>query len=268
MLRQTLRRWLAASPLADGLFRRVVWSRVHFPETELRVLHDLPGRPFDVAIDIGAALGSYTWVLNRKAKVVFAFEPGRFHFAHLNSASTWSRVKAINAAVGAVSGTADLITPAQTNDGRHMATLSTRNPVTSSPAATKSTVDVVTLDEFLDDAVGADRRIDVLKVDVEGFENAVLEGGLARIQRDLPVVIAEIEARHNPDYAVFFDTLFGLGYACYGHRDGAYVPFTAEEAGAQKAPDHFVGEALHRADGYVINFVFEHPNSTAKVLPK
>jgi FkbM family methyltransferase len=268
MLRQILRRWLAASPLADGLFRRVIWSRVHFPEHELRVLNDLYGRPFDVAVDIGAALGSYTWVLNRKAKNVVAFEPGRFHFAHVNSASMWSRVKVINAAVGAAAGTANLITPAHTNDGRHMATLSTRNPVTNAPTATKYTVRVVTLDEFLDDIVSADRRVDLLKIDVEGFENAVLKGGMERVRRDLPVVIAEIEARHNPDYAVFFDTLLGLGYSCYGYRDGAYVRFTADEAGAQEGPDHFVGEAHHRAEGYVNNFVFEHPNSAAKVLPK
>lgn len=268
MIRRTLRRLLAKSATADGIFRRVVWSRVHFPEHELRVLHALPGRPFDVAVDIGAALGSYTWVLERKARDVIAFEPGSLHFAHVNAASMWSRVRVVNAAVGAAPGTAELITPGDTNDGRHMATLSTRNPVTRAARATKAVVRVVTLDGFLAETVGMDRRLDLLKIDVEGFENAVLEGGMGRIRRDLPIVIAEIEARHNPDFAVFFETLLGLGYTCRGYRGGAYVPFTAEEAGAQDAPDHFVGEAHHRAEGYVNNFVFEHPNSAAKVLPR
>ncbi len=267
-MRQALRRILSRSPLFDGMFRRVVWSRLHFPEHELRILNDMRGRPFDLAVDIGAALGSYTWVLNRKARDVIAFEPGRKHFAHVDAARISSRVRAVNAAVGAEAGMAELITPGETNDGRHMATLSTRNPVTNAPQVTKDMVRVVTLDAYIDENFDGTRRLDLLKIDVEGFENAVLTGSLRRIAGDHPVIIAEIEARHNPDYVEFFDTLAGLGYTCHGYKSGLYVPFTAAEVGAQEAPDHFVGEANHRIDGYVINFIFQHPNSVAKVLPQ
>jgi len=267
-MRQVLRALLSRSPVADGLFRRILWSRIHFPEHELRLLNGLFGRPFDLAVDVGAALGSYTWVLNRKAQDVIAFEPGHLHFAHLDAARMASRVRVVNAAVGAATGSAELMTPGETNDGRHMATLSARNPVTNAPQVKRDTVRLVTIDDYLDEAFGCNRRLDLLKIDVEGFENAVLAGGMGRIARDFPVVIAEIEARHNPDYSVVFDTLAGLGYACHAYRNGSYVPFTAEEAGAQKAPDHFVGEAHHRADGYVNNFVFQHPKSAVKVLPQ
>jgi hypothetical protein len=163
---------------------------------------------------------------------------------------------------------AELMTPGETNDGRHMATLSARNPVTHTPQVKKDMVRVVTLDAFLDENFDRTRRLDLLKIDVEGFENSVLTGGIRRIADDHPVIIAEIEARHNPDYAEFFDTLAGLGYTCHGYKSGLYVPFTAAEAGAQEAPDHFVGEANHRMDGYVNNFIFQHPNSAAKVLPQ
>ena len=133
MVRQYMRRLLSKDSFIDGIFRRVIWSRLHFPEHEIRLLHSLPGRPFDLAVDIGAALGSYTWVLNRKARNVVAFEPGKKHFDHINAARRLSRVRVINAAVGESEGAADLMTPEDSNDGRHMATLSHKNPVIRAP---------------------------------------------------------------------------------------------------------------------------------------
>lgn len=266
MIRQTARRLLEKSPRLDGLFRRLVWSRVHFPEHELRVLDALPKDHFDVAVDIGAALGSYTWVLNRKARSVLAFEPGSQHFAHVDKARMLSRVHVINAAVGAEAGTAELLTPGATNDGRHMATLSAANPVTETADLVRDTVQVVALDSFLGQTLEPGRRVDLIKIDVEGFENAVLSGARARIAADHPVIIAEVEARHNPEYTVFFETLLELGYECLAYSGGAYVPFSAQEVGAQVAPSHFPEGGEHRVDGYINNFVFQHPQSAAKVL--
>ena len=55
-MRAVARRVLERSPMLDGLFRRIVWSRVHYPERELRLLEAMPGRQLDVAVDVGAAL--------------------------------------------------------------------------------------------------------------------------------------------------------------------------------------------------------------------
>jgi hypothetical protein len=59
-------------PLLDGLFRRFIWSRIHFPEIEMRLLHEIQPGLIDVAVDVGAALGSYSWILNRISKQVYA----------------------------------------------------------------------------------------------------------------------------------------------------------------------------------------------------
>lgn len=269
MMRRAARWALSKSPLVDGVFRRFFWSRVHFPEHELRVLHALPDRIFDVAVDVGAALGSYTWVLNRKAHDVIAFEPGNLHFAHINAARYLSRVRVINAAAGASECSAELIIPSETNDGRHLATLATDNPLSRASTAKKQTVRVVALSPYLDANLTPDRRVDLLKIDVEGFENAVLAGALARINRDHPVIIAEVESRYNPDYAVFFEKLSRLGYTCHGYRSGAYVPFSAADAGAQDAPVPSASTGSPRMNtGYVNNFVFQHANSAVKVLPR
>ena len=153
-MRAVARRVLERSPMLDGLFRRIVWSRVHYPERELRLLEAMPGRQLDVAVDVGAALGSYAWVLNRKARTVFAFEPGAKHFAHLEAAARWSHVEIVRAALGAETGTARLHTPGDSNEARHMATLSEDNPVIRTAGTVSEVVPVYALDVFLQDRLG------------------------------------------------------------------------------------------------------------------
>lgn len=266
MIRQTVRHLLAKSPTADGFFRRLVWSRVHFPEQELRTLHALPKGYFDIAVDVGAALGSYTWVLNRKARRVMAFEPGIKHHAHIQAALLGSNVTLTRAAVGATPGTAELLTPGQTNDGRHMATLSASNPVAQNPEVVRESVDVISLDIFLETHLENGARVDLIKIDVEGFECAVFAGAKGRIAQDHPVIIAEVEARHNPDYRRFFSNLTNMGYTCFTWRSDQYGPITPEEVGAQNVPDHFNQGGDHRAGDYINNFIFQHPQSEAKVI--
>ncbi len=252
--------------MLDGLFRRIVWSRVHYPERELRLLEAMPGRQLDVAVDVGAALGSYAWVLNRKARTVFAFEPGAKHFAHLEAAARWSHVEIVRAALGAETGTARLHTPGDSNEARHMATLSEDNPVIRTAGTVSEVVPVYALDVFLQDRLGPGRRLDLLKIDVEGFENSVLEGAEAVVSRDFPIIIAEIERRHNPAYRDFFDVLCGLGYRCKAFADGAYRPAGPERVAEQPEAERFArGESL-RGAGYVNNFVFQHQQSAVKVI--
>lgn len=263
MIRKNFRRLLASFPVLDGLFRRLIWSRIHFPENEIRLLNQIAGRPFDIAVDVGSALGSYTWVLNRIAHDVIAFEPGKKHYEHVRAASALSRVTIVNAAVGAREGQGELITPGQTNEGRHMATLSSKNPIAQSANVIRDPVRIISLDQHLDAHFSSDRRLDLLKIDVEGFENSVLEGGYERIKRDLPIIIAEVEARHNPNYFVFFEKLLDLGYTCYGCRNNEYVPFSAYEVGRQTPPNDITNGDDY---SYVNNFVFEHSINVKKIV--
>jgi FkbM family methyltransferase len=265
-MRQLVRQFLANVPVLDCLFRKVIWSRIHFPEVEIRCLADLPGRPFDVAIDVGAALGSYTWVLNRKAATVIAFEPGEFHYRNLTAEIVKSRVIAVRAAVGARAGTAELITPGSDNDARHMATLSKNNPVSKASNAHRDMVAVVSLDEYIEQNLAPGRRVDLLKIDVEGFENSVLEGAKNLIARDTPTIIAEIEARHNADYAVFFETLEAQGYRPLAYLNGRFQPVQAADLADMHPPEKVDNATLRDGQSYINNFVFQHPNSAVKVV--
>lgn len=132
-----------------------------------------------VAIDVGANVGIWTILLASHSNVekVFAFEPSPANLAFLeenikiNQVS--HKVTVIDAAVSNSEGTAKF------DDEGNGATmrLSMQGQLV---------VPTITLDQFTQD-----QKIGLIKIDVEGFEVPVLEGGWQTIIRDRPVLCIE-----------------------------------------------------------------------------
>lgn len=79
----------------------------------------------------------------------------------------------------------------------------------NSPIQSLGWVQVVTLDEVI-----GKRKVDFIKVDVEGFEKEVLIGAW-KIMRQVKLWQIEI---HNPDSMLFFDKMFrGFGFQTKKH---------------------------------------------------
>lgn len=87
--------------------------------------------------------------------------------------------------------------------------------------------------------------------------------------RHRPLVIAEIEARHNPRYGDAFALLERLGYRVHFWRDGRYHQLvdhdiaalqTAEDLAERLRPGH--DPAQNR---YINNFVFQHSDTRIKL---
>jgi FkbM family methyltransferase len=268
-VRTLCRDLLARSPLADGLFRRLVWSRVHFPEVEMRFLNSLSSNSIDIAIDVGAAMGSYSWILNRKSRQVISFEPGELHARNLELTVFGTRITVVKAAVGAVCGKVAMYTPGVDTNALHSATLSRSNPVAAVPGTQVREVEQVTLDDFLARRIDAARTVDVLKVDVEGYELEVFKGATTLLQRYHPLIFCEIEQRHNAGYADVFRLLRAAGYSSYVFQEGRFVLFAGEAIDALQSA-HALQVRLDRSydparNLYVNNFVFQHPESRIKV---
>lgn len=270
-VRTTIRDLLATQPQVDGLFRRHVWSRVHFPEVEMRFLQSLPATSIDVAIDVGAAHGSYAWILNRKSRQVFSFEPGERHASYLEQSIGGTRIRLVKAAVGNACGFVNMYTPGTDTDALHSATLSASNPVADSLQTEVRQVEQVTLDSYFADKLDQGRTIDLLKVDVEGYELQVFEGAQSLLSRHRPLVFCEIEARHNAAYSRVFELLRAAGYRCFIHREGTFMPFdgnrieplqSAHDLRVRLSRDYDPNNNL-----YINNFVFQHDRSRIKVSP-
>ena len=131
-------------------------------------------RPGDVAVDVGAMIGYYTVILAKHVGAngrVHAFEPDPENFALLSSnvaMNGYGNVTCRQAIVGAEHGRAKLWR-APANRGDHHAF-----PTQGREAVD---VDVVALDDVVD------APVDLVKLDVQGYESFVLAGMRELIER-------------------------------------------------------------------------------------
>lgn len=268
-MRTAIKDFLMGFPYLDGQFRRLVWSRVHFPESELRFLDALPAGSIDIAVDVGAALGSYTWILSRKSKQVYAFEPGARHGAYLANLVPGTNVSLVRLAVGAGAGKVQMYTPGEDDNAYHSATLSTKNPIVQTAGTVTTEVEQISLDDYFAGKLGEDRSIDFLKVDIEGYEFEAFKGALGLIKRHRPLIVSEIEKRHDANCRRTFELLRSQGYDAYYHRNGAYIPFDGTDVSpfqTEEALRYRLGPGYNPSkNAYINNFVFQHPQSRIKV---
>ncbi len=84
------------------------------------------------------------------------------------------------------------------------------------------------------------RRVDFIKIDVEGFEQAVLCGAAQTIERDHPILFIEIAGKirgrqyRNPHYAATLEWLAARGYRVWRCTETGKL----ELADATRLPDH------------------------------
>jgi FkbM family methyltransferase len=216
---------------AHGLYRLA--TRLHWAEPELVGLGAVV-RAGDEVIDVGAALGMYTVPLadlvGRTGRVS-SFEPqprGIFTVRLLRALTGPHRGRVSRAIVGPHAGDATIVVPflngfpifghghvagRRDDDGG-------RQYRTSAP--------MITIDSWC--AQHGIAPVSFIKVDVEGFEPAVIEGAVATIDRDRPTLLLEIEDRHLERYARTAADFVGEihtrwpDYRMYTWVDGAWTP--------------------------------------------
>lgn len=122
-----------------------------------------------VAVDVGAHVGSWARALEQHFEAVLAFEPEPANFRCLRANTT--RTLAFNVALGDAPGEAGI--------AKHGANSGCWNLTPGND------IRIETLDSFNLEA------LDLLKLDVEGYEGRVLTGALETIRRCLPVIVFE-----------------------------------------------------------------------------
>lgn len=193
-----------------------------YEEFQLMITAEL-GRRSRVFLDVGANIGVYGIVLAKRSPKlkILAFEPleecfrsAKENFSLNNCADS---ISLFNFALGDKIATKEIFTPLFT--GTAGASFANQHPNEGSPIS--ETVQVKTLDSL------HLSRVDLVKIDVEGFEFQVLKGGRETIVRDKPTVIVEIlrkwSKRFNKDPKDSFDFLVDLGYRCYEIKDAFLV---------------------------------------------
>jgi FkbM family methyltransferase len=159
---------------------------------------------FDIGANVGAHTLLFSSLVGPTGRVV-AFEPTEFAFTKLQknvSLNPELGVEAVRVALAdhtAAQQAVNLRSSWQTNGSTMSGT---------------STVDFVRLDEWADQRGVA--HVDVIKLDVDGYEHSVIAGGLETITRSRPVLIIEATGQHfgNPESNPF-EVLRSLGYGLW-----------------------------------------------------
>jgi FkbM family methyltransferase len=251
-------RKLAVSVLnrvAPHITNRRYLDRHTAAEPEIALLPALvpPGK---LAIDVGANRGLYVHHLRALKAKVIAFEP-------LPPMQQWLKRNYPDLDLRAVAlsdeqGTAAIRYPKGIFS---WATLAASNDLALAGAEIEELeVPLRTLDSY------AFQNVGFIKIDVEGYEEAVLRGA-ERLLAQGPRVLIEVEDRHNPGAPLRVrDFMAERGYAGFFLDDGELVS-AREFAPATHAPLDHVGVG-GKSGRYINNFVYVPESDAGELADK
>ena len=191
-------------------YRRRIADEAAWGEHELDVLGEIV-RPGGTAVDVGANQGFFAFAFSRIVDRVEAFEPNP-DYAAFARRMLGERAHIHQVALSNESGTAEFVVPvSEEGTVLHLGGKLKQAAVPASGSRTmRFEVEVRTLDSY------AFRDVRAVKVDVEGSEMEVLEGGRETILRDRPALIVELLTGAHADPVALTETICATyGYAAW-----------------------------------------------------
>lgn len=240
-----------------------------YGEVELHLLEFLCSRDKD-AIDVGANDGSYVHYLRRHARRVIAFEPlPGLADALREKFRTGAEVRSI--ALSDRAGTVELHMPVV--DGVTVTGCSTVSATASATYPDHRAIEVPMA--ALDSVYAGD--VGFIKIDVEGHEQAVLDGAVETIRRCRPRLLVEIDERLSPGGLLRAEAYFkDLGYRGYFVQAGQIEPIGLFSPDVLQNPTHLPDltaplQQRQRFGRYIYNFIFlprDEPIQTLRQMSK
>lgn len=225
--------WATGQRMKLNLFRhKGYWFHGRTREASTMALFETLLRPGMVAFDVGAHVG---WIAVWLAHLVgpagrlVAFEPGANNLPYLRrNLAALPQAALVESAVGATDGQATLFEESLT--GQNNSVGAPYHKLAANAAQNVATVEItqrqvtlLSLDTF---AARESLTPDLVKLDVEGHELAVLHG-MARLLHDAPPMLLLEVTR---DHAAIHALLVEAGYRLFAVHTGAPVPIAAPEA--------------------------------------
>jgi FkbM family methyltransferase len=221
-------------------------------EYELLILPEFVDRT-KVAVDIGGNIGSYTYWLSKFATRVITFEPNPLYIDQIQNLRL-PNVTSEAVALSDRSGMAELRIPrsAGGHEDQGMASIDSK-AVSDETLSRFLEVPTKRLDDYELGQVG------FIKIDVEGHEEAVLEGARQTLTRWKPVVLVEVEEVRNPgSIGRIRELMSSLGYVGHYYENGVKRPIETFDV-KHHQPNNIVWDKLkytRRTFPVVNNFIF------------
>lgn len=202
---------------SDAYVGRSIENYGEFSESEVDVFREILASG-DFVIDVGANIGCHTLAFQRlvgNTGAVFSFEPERNNFVTLcgnvavnNLHNVWVYQKALGSTSGTIA-VPEIDLAKTTNYG----SLSLCHDYSG---AVHYRVPVETIDSL------AFQKLSLLKIDVEGMEQTVLQGAAETIDRLKPVLYVENDRPEKSESLIAY--LKSLGYVLFMHQARMFNP--------------------------------------------
>lgn len=187
-----------------------------YSEEEVQKLFSLLG-PNDVVVEVGANIGAITIPLAKRVKEVHAFEPQWeiFTLLEANIAQNEIEEKTFLRHSGIGGKRTPMGVPPIDYDkpGVNTGGISMVPP---------ERTDIVTMLDILDDYCQNFDRVDLIKIDVEGMEGDVIDGGVETIKRFRPLLYVENDRSEKSPALIA--QIMALDYRLYWHLPELFNP--------------------------------------------
>lgn len=193
-------------------------------EKELSIINNFTDKNKE-AVDVGVYRGVYTYKLSKEFKHVHAFEPNPliYPFLEKNLTKIVKNMTLKNLALSDSNGDVNLRIPSRSKSifktnyeeiyQLGCATIHQENKIDNKNSFR---VKKIKLDDLLED-----KNISFIKIDVEGHEREVITGSKKIIRKNKPVLLVEIEERHNNFLTLdTIEFIKNFGYNSYFVVDG------------------------------------------------
>ncbi len=205
------------------------------------------------SVDVGCNVGSYAYHLGRLSAGVHAFDPNPACIALVESLGL-PRLRSHAVGLSDQSGSAELRLPDQGFGGGDPARGSLESHIIPEEhVGAVIPTQIRTLDSYDLNEIG------FVKIDVEGHEEAVLRGALDTVARNRPILLLEIEDRHNPEgLARVREIMKGLDYKGHFYFQQRYADLDSFDPALHQRVDERLEGVVHRRRelDYVNNFFF------------
>lgn len=213
-----------------------------------------------VGLDVGAALGAYTWPISRYSSGCIAIEPNPTQAKYLQRAFG-KTVRVEQCAVSDRAGMAEFIIPLNEDgqaDGQGSLEITS---VGKAGVAQKLTVECKRIDDLGCENIG------FMKIDVEGHEECVLAGAIGVIERDRPNILLESENRHGKDNVSMVRAFFlAHNYAGFFLADRSLHDISTFDPAKHQRQENWAKEHWLMCEPYIYNFIFIPRERLAKTL--
>ena len=181
--------------LINLIYRRYIYPHLYQSEFDLKIIKKLK---FRNVVDVGASSGLYTIELAKISEHCFSFEPIIEEYINLKKIVN-KNVKLFNYALSDKSENQYLNIPIQMNQQENPRA-SLKNTFQNQ---VKVKVKTIKFDDLKNNEIQKNQfnKIDFIKIDVEGFEHNVIKGMKNTIKINEPIMLIEVEKRHNKEYS-------------------------------------------------------------------